>query len=51
MIFNQHEILLNVGYVSPLCEVTDIQPEGVLCGSGNFNLPGYYYDDEDYLNF
>lgn len=47
MVLKQHEILLNGGYVSPLCEVTEIQPEGVLCGSGNFNLPGYSYDDDE----
>lgn len=47
MVLKQHEILLGEGYVSPICEITEIQPEGVLCGSGNFTLPGYSYDDDD----
>ena len=42
----QNQILSGGGYVSPVSKVVEIQPEGVLCGSGTFTTPTWGTDDE-----
>ena len=34
------------GYVTPAIKVVEFQPEGVLCGSGQFTTPDWVPDDE-----
>ena len=38
-------------YVSPCSKVVEIQPEGVLCGSGEFSTPTWELEDEDPLDW
>ena len=38
-------------YVSPSSKVVEFQPEGVLCGSGQFSTPTWQYDDEESLGW
>ena len=39
------------GYVTPAIKVVEFQPEGVLCGSGEFSTPTWQYDDDQSLGW
>lgn len=40
-------LLSSMNYISPICEVTELRSEGVLCQSGGFSTPVWEYDDEE----
>lgn len=49
MNFNKTNTRGGQTYETPSVTTLEVLSEGVLCGSGDFDTPGYGYDDENDL--